>query len=334
MGLPDWPCLPDRRPDRVAYAPDVPGVPPTRFAYLGPEGTFAEAAARTLPAAVRGVLVPEPTVRDAIDAVRKGDADAAVVPLENSVEGSVPATLDELTSGEPLVITREIFLPVAFVLAARPGTALHEVTTVATHPHAEAQCRGWLRAHLPNAMVALTPSTAAAAAGVAAGEYAAAVCAPVAAEHHRLATMAVDLADHPGAVTRFVLLSRLAPPPERTGSDKTTLVAFIRDDHTGALLEILTEFAVRGVNLTRIESRPTKERLGRYCFSIDCEGHLLDARVGDALAAVRRICADVRYLGSYPRGDDGAPTPLPPGREDSAFADADAWLGRLRDGRA
>jgi prephenate dehydratase len=310
----------------------MPGVPPTRFAYLGPEGTFAEAALRTLPAAARAVLMPEPTVPDAIDAVRKGDADAAVVPLENSVEGSVPSTVDELTNGEPLVITREIFLPVTFVLAARAGTALDRIGTVATHPHAEAQCRGWLRARLPGATVVLAGSTAAAAAGVARGEYDAAVCAPVAAEHHRLTTVAVDLADHAGAVTRFVLLSRPAPPPAPTGNDKTSLVAFIRDDHTGALLEVLTEFAVRGVNLTRIESRPTKQRLGRYCFSIDCEGHLLDARVGDALAAVRRICADVRYLGSYPRAD-GAPTPLPVGRDDAAFADAAAWLASLRDGR-
>jgi prephenate dehydratase len=129
-----------------------------------------------------------------------------------------------------------------------------------------------------------------------------------------------------------VLLSRPGPAPERTGNDKTSLVAFIRDDHTGALLEVLTEFAVRGINLTRIESRPTKERLGRYCFSIDCEGHLRDARVGDALAAVRRICADVRYLGSYPRAD-GEPAALPAGREDAAFTDAAAWLARLRDGR-
>jgi prephenate dehydratase len=310
----------------------MPGVPPTRFAYLGPEGTFAEAALRTLPAAARAVLLPEPTVQDAVDAVRKGDADAAVVPLENSVEGSVPSTLDELTNGEPLVITREIYLPVTFALVARPGTTLDQIRTVGTHPHAEAQCRGWLRSHLPDASVELTGSTAGAAAGVARGEYDAAVSAPVAADHHRLATVATDIADHRAAVTRFVLLSRPAPPPERTGNDKTSLVAFIRDDHTGALLEVLTEFAVRGVNLTRIESRPTKERLGRYCFSIDCEGHLLDARVGDALAAVRRICADVRYLGSYPRAD-GEPTPLPVGRDDAAFADATAWLSGLRDGR-
>src|SRR5437867_7157082 len=142
----------------------MPGVPPTRFAYLGPEGTFAEAALRTLPAAARGVLLPQLTVHAAIEAVRRGDADAAVVPLENSVEGSVPSTVDELANGEPLAVTREILLPVSFALLARPGTALHDVRTVATHPHAEAQCRAWLRAHLPAATVALSASTSAAAA--------------------------------------------------------------------------------------------------------------------------------------------------------------------------
>lgn len=307
----------------------MPGPPPTRFAYLGPAGTFAEAALRTLPAAQRGVLRPEPTVRDAVDAVRRGDADAALVPLENSVEGSVSSTLDELATGEPLVVTREVFLPVRFAVLVRPGTAAAGVRTVATHPHAAAQCRGWLRRHLPAAELVLAGSTAGAAAAVAGGEYDAAVAAPVAAGSYGLAVLAGDVADTPGAVTRFVLLSRPGPPPERTGNDRTTLVAFIRDDHTGALLEVLTEFAVRGVNLTRIESRPTGERLGRYCFSVDCEGHLLDARVGDALAAVRRICADVRYLGSYPRAD-GTPAPLPPGRDDPSFSDAAGWVQRLR----
>jgi prephenate dehydratase len=309
----------------------MPPAPPVRFAYLGPEGTFAEAALRRLPAAASGVLLPAPTVPAAIDAVRKGEADAALVPLENSVEGAVASTLDELANGEPVLITREVFLPVTFALLVRAGTGYDAVRTVASHPHGEAQCRAWLRAHLPDVPVAFTGSTSGAAAAVARGEYDAALAAPVAAQHHGLAVLADDIADNPGAVTRFVLLSRPGPPPAPTGNDKTTLVAFIRDDHTGALLEVLTEFAVRGVNLTRIESRPTKQRMGRYCFSIDCEGHLLDARVGDALAAVRRICADVRFLGSYPR-EDGTPTPLPAGRDDGSFADAATWLARVRGG--
>lgn len=312
----------------------MPGVPPTRFAYLGPEGTFAEMALRTLPAAARGVLLPQATIAAAIDAVRGGEADAAVVPLENSVEGSVPATVDELASGEPLVITREILLPVAFALLVRPGTRGEDIRTVATHPHAEAQCRRWLREQLPAADVMLTSSTAQAAAGVAQRTYDAAVAAPVAAQRYRLTALSAGIADNPDAVTRFVLVSRPGPPPEPTGLDKTSLVAFIADDHTGALLEVLTEFAVRGVNLSRIESRPTKDRMGRYSFTLDCEGHLLDARVGQALLALRRICADVRYLGSYPRADSTPMKAVPDKASDAAFADAEAWLVRLREGRA
>jgi prephenate dehydratase len=311
----------------------MPGVPPTRFTYLGPTGTFAEQALRTVPAASRGELIPAATVVEAIQAVRDGDADAALVPLENSIEGAVGATMDELASGEPLVITREVQLAVTFGLYARPGTELGDVRTVATHPHGEAQCRGWRRAHLPQATYVPTASTADAAVGVARGEYDAAICAPVAGERNRLVELGKDIADNPGAVTRFVLVSRPAPPPAPTGDDLTSLVAFIAHDRTGALLEVLTEFAVRGINLTRIESRPTKERLGRYCFFLDCAGHVADPRVGEAMMGLRRICADVRYLGSYPRTDDGqAPPPRRPGTADEDFADAAAWLARIRQG--
>jgi prephenate dehydratase len=302
----------------------------TRYAYLGPEGTFAEAALRTIPEVAAGTTLPQRTGPAAIDAVRTGAADAAVVPLENSVEGSVASTLDELATGAPLQIVREVLLPVMFSLLVRPGTTADAVRTVATHPHGEAQTRRWLREHLPHAEVVFTGSTAGAAMAVAAGEYDAAVAAPIAGVRAGLSPLAEDIADNPGAVTRFVLLTRPAPPPAPTGRDKTSLVAFIRDDHTGALLEVLTEFAVRGVNLTRIESRPTGEQLGRYCFSIDCEGHLAEARVGDALAALRRICADVRYLGSYPRDGARDNKPLPPGRDDASFADATSWLAGLR----
>ncbi|HEV7653980.1 MAG TPA: prephenate dehydratase [Mycobacteriales bacterium] len=301
----------------------------TRYAYLGPEGTFAEAALRTIPEVAQGTTLPQRTVPAAIQAVRAGVADAAVVPIENSIEGSVASTLDELGTGEPLQIAREILLPVTFSLLVRAGTEADAVKTVATHPHAEAQTRRWLRDHLPAAEVVFTGSTAGAAMAVGQGEYDAAVAAPIAGVRAGLEPLAEDIADNPGAVTRFVLLTRPGRPPVPTGLDKTSLVAFIRDDHTGALLEVLTEFAVRGVNLTRIESRPTGEQLGRYCFSIDCEGHVADARVGDALAALHRICADVRFLGSYPRSGPGQNMPMPPGRDDAAFADAAAWLKKL-----
>ncbi len=310
----------------------MPGVPPARYTYLGPAGTFAEQALRTVPSASRAELIPSVTVGEALQAVRDADADAALVPLENSVEGPVGATLDGLAFGDEVMILREVLLPVTFGLYARPGMALADLRSVASHPHGEAQCRGWLRVHVPDARLVHTVSTADAAAGVSRGEWDGAVCAPVAGERHRLAELGKDIADNPGAVTRFVLVGRPAAPPAPTGADLTSLVAFIAHDRTGALLEVLTEFAVRGINLTRIESRPTKERLGRYCFFLDCSGHVGDARVGEALMGLRRICADVRFLGSYPRADAEPTVVGRAGTSDDDFADAAAWLARLRDG--
>ena len=283
-----------------------------------------------MPIAAEADQIPFATVTQAIDAVRAGSVDGALVPLENSVEGAVPATLDELAGGtDALIIVAETYLPVLFDLLTRPGCELADITTVATHPHAEAQVRRFLLDTLPNAGVTLLGSTAAGAAAVARSQFDAAVAPPIAGELYGLRALAHDIADHAGAVTRFILLSRPVPPPAPTGNDRTTLVAYLREDHSGALLEILTEFAVRGVNLTRIESRPTKAGLGQYCFSIDCEGHIDEARVGDAVAAVRRVCADVRFLGSYVRAD-GRQGPIPVGRTDAAFSDAAIWLSTIR----
>jgi len=306
----------------------------SRYAYLGPAGTFAEQALRTLPEAADAELLPMVTVPEALRAVRDDVADAALVPLENSVEGAVPPTLDGLAGGERLMIKGEVLLPVTFNLYAAPGADVSALKTVASHPHGLAQCQGWLRANVPQAELVASSSTADAAEGVVRGDWDAAVCAPVAGERHRLAALATDVADNAGAVTRFVLVTRPAPPPARTGADVTSLVAFIAHDRTGALLEVLTEFAVRGINLTRIESRPTKERIGRYCFFLDCDGHIEDARVGEALMGLRRVCADVRFLGSYPRAGvdhegDGRAEP-----SDDDFADAAAWLERVRAGQA
>ncbi len=312
----------------------MPGVPPARYAFLGPVGTFTEQALRSLPAAARADLQPHATVTLALDAVRTGEADAAVVPIENSVEGSVPVTLDELATGEPLMITREMTVPIAFSLLVRPGTTSDAIRRVATHPHAGAQTRHWRARHLPGAELVHTGSTAAAAAGLAHGGdpgWEAAISAPVAAEHYRLTTLATDLADNPDALTRFVLVSRPGPPAPATGLDKTSLVAFMHEDHPGALMEILDQMTMRGVNMTRIESRPTGAGLGDYCFSIDCEGHVEDARVGEALMGLRRVCSDVRFLGSYERHDGVAPT-IRPGTSDREFLDAAAWLARLRRG--
>jgi prephenate dehydratase len=310
----------------------LPVVAHSRCGYLGPAGTFSEAAARTLPLADGGELVPYPTVEDALDGVRRGEVEAGVVPLENSVEGSVTTTLDELANGDALLIGAEMVLPVSFAVLARAGTTLESAKTVTTIPHAEAQVRRWLRTNVPGASFIPAASTADGASAVAAGHADLAIAAPLAAEHYGLQTLAADVHDTDGAQTRFVLVSApgaTLPPP--TGADRTTIAAFISDDHAGALLEILTEFAVRGVNLTRIESRPTGDGIGRYFFSIDCEGHVADARVGEALSALRRVCLNVRFLGSYPRAD-GTTTAIRRGTADRDFSDAESWLARLRAG--
>ncbi len=312
---------------------------PVRYAFLGPAGTFTEQALRSLPGSDGVEPLPCATVTVALDAVRSGEADHAVVPIENSVEGSVPVTLDELATGEPLMIVAEVTVPVAFSLLVRPGTALSDIRRVATHPHAAAQTRGWLAANLDHAELVHADSTAAAAAalavvgpeGPADTPWDAAISAPVAAEHYRLEALAEGIGDNTEAVTRFVQVSKPGRPAPPTGRDKTSIVAFMREDHPGALLEILEQLATRGVNLTRIESRPTGAALGDYCFSIDAEGHIADRRVGEALSGLRRICADVRFLGSYERHDGKAPT-IRPGTTDEEFESATAWLVRLRDG--
>ena len=298
------------------------------WAYLGPAGTFAEAALRSL-ADAPADPIPAASVAVALDLVRTGQVDRAVVPFENSVEGSVPTTLDELAGGRPLRVVGEVLLPVSFALLVRPGTAMSDIGSVSTHPHAEAQCRSWIAANLPGLKVAPASSTADAARLVREKVFDAAVSAPVAAKHYGLEPLVDGIQDNEGAVTRFVVVAQPGTLPAPTGADRTTLVAYIADDHPGALLEILTEFAVRGVNLTRIESRPTGSGLGRYCFSVDAEGHVADARVGEALSALHRVCEDVRFLGSYPRADAVPPT-TKPGVADGDFTEAADWLKRIR----
>jgi prephenate dehydratase len=304
-----------------------------RYAYLGPEGTFTEAALLAFDPQAGAQAVPCVSIQATLEAVRSGGAERGIVPIENSVEGAVTATLDELATGEDLVICAEIPLPVAFALLTRPGVQLPDIKSVGGHPQAQAQCRRWLAEHLPDADWRPASSNAEAARQVAEGEIDAALAGAFAAETYRLTVLVGDAHDRPDAVTRFVVVTRPGPLPAVTGSDRTSLVAFLAEDHPGALMEILTEFAVRGINLIRIESRPTGDGLGKYCFSIDCEGHVDDARVGEALMGLRRVCAEVKFLGSYPR-HDGGPTHVRAGTSDAEFAQAAAWLSRLRYGRA
>jgi prephenate dehydratase len=312
----------------------MPGTPPTRFVYLGPEGTFTEQALRTISAAEHGLRTPARSVPEALEAVRSGTADAALVPLENSVGGAVTVTLDELAVGSPLMITREVVIPVEFQLAAPRPVPLASIRSVAAHPQASTQCRSWLLANLPDATVVDVLSNAAAAIAAAAGEHDAAICAPIGVPRNNLTVLADKIADRADAVTRFALLTRPAAPAAPTGDDITSLAVSIRHDQVGALLAVLTELAVRGINLSRIESRPTGEQLGTYVFFLDCTGHVAETRLGEALQGLRRICAEVRFLGSYPRHRlaPEAPVAAPRGLSNADFADSAAWLARLRDG--
>jgi prephenate dehydratase len=271
-----------------------------KYAYLGPAGTFTEAALLKI-AASDDQLIAYANVTAALDAVRKGEANKALVPIENSVEGVVARTLDELASGEPLVITAETTLPVTFSLMTLENKDPKDIKSIATHPHAESQCRSFIAKNYPNAQVIETTSTAAAAKGLSKGDYDAAIGAAIAAKNYQLKIITEDIGDNTNAVTRFVVVEKPGKSPTATGKDRTSLAVFIAIDHAGALLEILNEFAKHQVNLSFIQSRPTGSQLGHYHFIIDAEGHIEDKPVSAALAGLKEICEDIRFLGSYPQ---------------------------------
>ncbi|MEU3274074.1 prephenate dehydratase [Saccharomonospora sp. NPDC006951] len=298
-----------------------------RIAYFGPQGTFTEQAARSL-AAEGDELLPVETITAALSAVRDGACEAACVPVENSVEGPVTATLDGLAERAPLVATAEALLPVHFSVLTREDVGT--VRTVASHPHALAQVRQWVERNLPEARTVVASSTAAAAVAVQRGEYDAAVTAPVAVEHYPLRVLATEVADVADARTRFLLLSPPGTLPEPTGADRTSIVAAAAN-RTGALAELLDELATRGINLTRLDARPIKGNFGLYRFFIDFEGHVAETRIGDALAALRRRCNNVRFLGSHPRAD-GVEATIDPGAANQDFDEAADWVAAVRAG--
>lgn len=295
-----------------------------RYAFLGPVGTFTEAALRQV-ITPEDEAVPMTDVTSALAAVRNGEVDRAVVPIENSVEGGVTATLDALSSGEALVLVAETLVPIEFVLAVRPGATLSDITRIATHPHAWAQCRIWASDTVPGVIHVPSTSTAAAAQLLAEEEdpgYEGAIVAPLTAQDYGLEAVQRNIGDNKSAVTRFAVVSRPGPVMPRTGNDKTTLMVQLPDNESGALLTMLEQFAARGVNLSRIESRPTGDEMGRYAFSIDAEGHIEDERLAAALVGLHRICPVVRFLGSYPRvGRENSPA-------ERGFTDDDFRLGR------
>lgn len=286
-----------------------------RIGYLGPAGTFSEEALRgdpSLPADAE--LVPLPTVHRVVVAVADGDVDRALAPIENSLEGSVNEAVDALVHDAPGVrIIGERVLSVRYSLLARPGAALQDVRVVLSHPQALAQCAGWLREALPVAEVQARTSTAEAVREVAEGDddAVAALGTPVAGELYGATVLAEGLGDDANA-TRFVWLARrdeAAADPGAGAAWKSSLVfSGDGDGSPGWLVRCLSEFATRGVNLTRIESRPSRRRLGHYVFLLDLDGRAdVPGPAADALDALRPQCEDLRLIGAYPRAAD-APT--------------------------
>lgn len=268
--------------------------------------------------------VPASSQGAAVELVRTEDVEGAVVPIESSVEGSIAPTLDALTVGSRLQIVAETELDVAFTIVGRAGIELADVRTVAAYPVAAAQVRVWLSQRMPGAQMYVSASNAAAAEDVVSGHADAAVSTALAGERLGLAVLADGVADHDRAVTRFVLVTRPRVAPPRTGLDRTSIVLELANE-PGSLMRAFAEFATRGIDLTRIESRPTRTGMGTYRFYLDCVGHIDDTAVAETLKALHRTAARIRFLGSWPATSaTGAP---PPPDEPAA-----AWLADLKKG--
>jgi prephenate dehydratase len=313
--------------------PDVPTHANT-YSFLGPAGTFTEAALAQVPEAAGKPWRAVNNVGEALADVVSGRSVAAMIAIENSVDGGVSATQDALASVPNLRIIGEYLVPVTFVLVARPGTSLADVTVVNAHPVAYAQSRAWLEKTIPHhGHIPSSSNVAAAASLLENGQADAAVAPPGIEKHHDLVVLAENIGDNPNAVTRFVLVSRTTAIPPRTGADKTSLIVELPVDRAGALLEMLEQFATRGVNLSLIQSRPIGDELGRYRFVIDADGHILDQRMADALLGLRRFSPRVLFLGSYPRADK-RPIEFTPRYDDEIFKEARAWLDELIGGES
>jgi prephenate dehydratase len=300
------------------------------FAYLGPAGTFTELALAQIKEAKGAAHIPVNHVAEAIELVLAGKVKRAIIPVENSIEGGVSATLDALAGTEKIRIYGEYLVPVTFNLVARIGTKLSAVKTIATHPVAYAQSRAWLMEKLPNHLHLPATSTAAAAASLISSDQAdAAIAAPTISNHYKLATLAKNIGENKQAQTRFIQIGLEGELPKPTGADKTSVIVELPTDRPGSLLEMLEQFATRGVNLTRIESRPIGDRLGRYRFNIDAEGHVLDESVGEALAGLHRFSPKITFLGSYPRADRQQTKPEG-NNSNREYSEAKKWLAGIR----
>jgi prephenate dehydratase len=269
-----------------------------RLAHLGPRGTYTEAAAIAYDAAAD--LLPVNSPAAAVEAVERGDADAAVCAIENSLEGAVVDTLDVLLKEHAsLLIRGEVVLPIRHALVGVDGLVPADARVVYSHPQALAQCRARLSQLAPRATATAALSTAAAIEGALHEPGALAIGSRLAAELYGATVYADDIADEPGNETRFVVLG--PDDAERTGNDKTSLAFTTHHDRPGSLVEVLSIFSDRDLNLTRVESRPTRRALGTYVFFVDMQGHRTDEHVADAIRAAEAVTLSLRVLGSYPR---------------------------------
>ncbi len=302
---------------------------PPRVAYLGPEGTFTEEVLLTQPDLAQGELVPLASMPDVLFAVQEGAVDVGVVAVENAIEGTVNVAVDTLAFDVDLLVQRELLLPVHMNLVAPAGTRIEDVETVHSIPVAWAQCHRWLRSNVSSALPTVAASTAEAAltASQSTDGRTAAIANLRAAEVYGLEVLAAGIEDHPENQTRFAVVARDGVPAP-TGHDKTSIVVFQKADAPGSLLAILQEFAARRINLTLLLSRPTKNRLGDYCFVIDLEGHVADEVVADCLRALKAKQADVKFLGSYPAAGNGSEARR--AERDVAAVEAAAWVESLR----
>jgi len=301
----------------------------TSIAYFGPEGTFTEEALLSEPDYRAAAIEPRATIPEVLEAVHSGEVALGFVPVENAIDGTVRDTLDALVMDFDLLIQREVVLDIHLHLMAAAGTEAAQVRRVLSFPVALAQCRKYLATHLPSAAPVAANSTADAARLV--GEDGtpgdAAIAPRLAATLYGLSILAEDVEDYPGNQTRFIAVSR-AGIPAPTGHDRTSIVCYQRSDRPGSLHGILGQFAARNINLTKVESRPTKRGLGDYCFVIDLDGHVADEVVADCLRTLHAELAGVKFLGSYPAAGDHAPARRR--QVGDAWKRADMWLSGLR----
>ncbi len=299
--------------------------------FFGPFGTFTEKAVRSQPDLAAAELIAYRTVPDVLDAIASGEVDLGVVPIENSIEGTVNFTQDALSFDYELLIQREIVMNIEHCLLALPGTKLSDITTVMSIPVATAQCHRYLRENLPLAEVRAANSTAEAARLVGTEKLSgtAAIAPSNAAPLYGLDVIASNIEDHAGNQTRFVVIGASGVPAP-TGHDVTGIVVYQRADEPGSLISILQEFAARRVNITNLLSRPTKDGgLGDYCFVMYLDGHIADELVADALRALHAKQGGVKFLGSYPAA--GAQAHTAREHADARWQQADDWIDRLRD---